>query len=57
MNKTTKNSVRIAINPTEIQNGYLLNISLQHQCYNILLSKDWSVGYVEIVTNTAPTVP
>jgi hypothetical protein len=49
-----KNPVWIAINTTAIQNGHLLNTGLQHQCYNILLSKEQTAGYTEIVTNIAP---
>jgi len=50
-----KNYVRIAINATTIQNRHLLNTGLQHQCYNILLSKERTASYTEIVTNIAPT--
>jgi hypothetical protein len=52
-----KNPIRIAINKTVIQNGHLLNIGLQHQCYNTLLSKEWTAGYTEIVTNAVIIVP
>jgi hypothetical protein len=50
-----KNPVRIAIKATVIQNGQLLNTGLQLQCYNILLSKERTAGYTEIVSNIAPT--
>jgi hypothetical protein len=50
-----KNPIRIAINATAIQNGRLLNAGLQHQCYNILLSKEQTAGYTEIITNIAST--
>jgi len=49
-----KNPVRIAINATVIQNEHLLNTGLQHQCYNILFSKERTAGYTQFVTNIAP---
>jgi len=48
-----KNPVSLAINATAIQNEHLLNTGLEHQCYNILFSKERTAGYTEFVTNIA----